>query len=118
MSSRSTRAFSPSSGRPSETGLPLEIASLRLLPLDGQEQLLEVPQPEPPGPTTLDELVEHGRPVLDVLREDLEQVALLVPVGQDVQPLHVVPALLDGPDVLADALVVGLRHADEPDPAA
>ena len=31
----------------------------------------------------LDELEEHGRPVADRLGEDLQQVAVLVPVDQD-----------------------------------
>ena len=43
----------------------------------------------------LDHLEEDRRPVLCRLREDLKQVAVVVPVGEDPQPLQVVVVLRD-----------------------
>src|SRR5260370_41483124 len=62
-----------------------EVAAARLLPLDGLEQRLEVALAEPLGPVPLDQLEEHRGPVLNRLGEDLQQVAVLVPVGQDAE---------------------------------
>ena len=76
----------------------LQVAALSLLPLDRLEQRLEVALAEPLGPVPLDQLEEHRRPVLDRLGEDLQQVAVLVPVGQDAelaQLIHVHPRFAD-----------------------
>src|SRR5215471_2565068 len=59
-----------------------EVASARLLALDGLEQRLEVALAESVGAVPLDEFEEHGRPVLYRLGEDLQQVAVLVAVGE------------------------------------
>src|SRR6266403_1878944 len=59
-----------------------EIPPRRLLPLDGLEQRPEVALAEAPGALALDDLVEHRRPVLDRLGEDLQQVPGRIPVHQ------------------------------------
>src|SRR5271170_4277281 len=69
-----------------------------LLPLDRLEQRLEVALAEPLRAMPLDQLEEHRRPVLHRLGEDLQQVAVLVPVGQDpelAQLIHVNPRFAD-----------------------
>src|SRR5213078_1132863 len=49
---------------PRDLGRGLQVAALLLLALDGQEQLLEVPEAEALGPVPFDQLVEDGRAVL------------------------------------------------------
>src|SRR4051794_20461943 len=86
-----------------------------LLALDRLEQRLEVSLAEAQRPVPLDELEEHGGPVADRLREDLQQVAVLVAVDEDAALLQV----LDRHAHLADALsqlgvlVVGVRRVEE-----
>ena len=65
----------------------LEVPAQRLLALDRREEGLEVALAEGRGAVALDHLEEHRRPVLRGLREDLQQIAVLVAVGQDLQPL-------------------------------
>src|SRR5881392_2362265 len=62
-----------------------EISALLLLPLDRLEEGLEVALAEAHGAVPLDHLEEDGRLVLDRLGEDLEQVAVLVAVDEDLQ---------------------------------
>src|SRR5215470_4842171 len=76
-------------GRPGRIGGPVmrlsrrsEVASARLLALDGLEQRLEVALAESVGAVPLDKFEEHGRPVLYRLGEDLQQIAVLVAVGK------------------------------------
>src|SRR5690606_35432740 len=90
-----------------------QVAPLGLLPLDGLEQGLEVALAEAHGAVPLDEFEEHGRAVLDRLGEDLQQVAVLVPVDEDLQlaeRLHRHPGL---PGPLAERVVVGVRGVQE-----
>src|SRR4029450_11193633 len=68
---------------------PLEVAAERLLALDGGEECLEVAFPERRRPVALDHLEEDRRPVLRRLREDLQQVAVLVARGEGLAPLSV-----------------------------
>src|SRR5436305_4972067 len=91
-----------------------EIAAERLLALDRFEERLEVAVPEAARAVTLDHLEEERRPVLRRLREDLQQVAVVVAVGEDPQSLQVVPALVDLADAARCLLVVrvGCREED------
>ena len=59
----------------------------------------------------LDDLEKQGGPILRRLRKDLQQVPVVVPVGQDPQAPEVLPGLVDVADPLADVLVVGLEMA-------
>ena len=61
----------------------LEVAAQRLLALDRLEQRLEVAVAEAACAVALDHLEEQRRPVLRGLREDLQQVAVVVAVGED-----------------------------------
>jgi len=66
------------------SGWPLlQVAALFLLSLDRLEQRLEVSLAEAERAVPLDELEEHRRAVADRLGENLQQVAVLVPVDED-----------------------------------
>src|SRR5919107_1460376 len=60
----------------------LQVAALLLLALDRLEQRLEVAVAEPARAVALDDLEEHRRPVADPLREDLQQVSLVVAIDE------------------------------------
>src|SRR6267142_1513375 len=92
-----------------------KISAKSLLALDRLEQRLEVPLAEAPRAVAFDHLEEKRRAILRGLREDLEEVAVLVAVGEDAQPAEVVPVLADLADALADVLVVrvGGRKKDD-----
>jgi hypothetical protein len=62
-----------------------EVASRGLLGLDRLEQGLEVAFAESFATLALDDLEEQGRTVADGTREDLQQVAVVVAVDEDVQ---------------------------------
>src|SRR4029078_9435500 len=61
----------------------LEVAAERLLALDRLEEGLEGAAAEAARAMALDHLEEDGRPVLRGLREDLEEVPVVVAVGED-----------------------------------
>src|SRR5580765_8009788 len=92
-----------------------EIAAEGLLALDRLEERLEVPLAEPACAVALDHLEEESRPVLRGLREDLQQVPILVPVDEDAQATQVVPVFTDLADTRHRILVVGLRSGEELD---
>src|SRR6266516_7527497 len=81
---RATRSCS-AEGRQADGRRPSEVPAPGLLPLDGLEQRLEVALAESLRAVALDQLEEHRRPVLHRLGEDLQQVAVLVPVGKNAQ---------------------------------
>src|SRR5215211_739470 len=66
----------------------LEVAALRLLPLDRLEQGLEVADAEATRTVPLDDLEEEDRSILDRSGEDLEEIALLVTIGLDAELLE------------------------------
>jgi non-specific serine/threonine protein kinase len=98
----------------------LKVAAQLLLALDRLEERLEVALAEAERAVPLDELEEHRRPVADRLGEDLQQVAVLVPVDQDAA----LAQLLDGNPDLADPLpqhrvgVVRVGRGEELDAAS
>src|SRR5688500_2829208 len=102
---------------PRRTGNASEIAAQRLLALDRLEESLEVPLAERRRAVPLDHLEEERRPVLRGLREDLQQVAVLVAVGEDPQPPQVTVVLVDLADALLDVLVIGVGCVEELEPA-
>src|SRR5437773_3819700 len=91
----------------------LEVASESLFPLDRLEEGLEVPLSEAAASLSLDDLVEDGRTVLDRFGEQLEEVALLVPVDEDSQARERVDVLVDRPDARREHLVVRGRNREE-----
>src|SRR6266540_1270968 len=116
----SERRREPFSRRPPcryESGLALQVAAERLFALQGHEQRLEVPLPEAAGAVPLDQLEEHRRPVLRHLGEDLQQVALIVAVGQHAQLLQAPQVEVEVGEPLRQVAVVGVRHPHELDPA-
>lgn len=100
-----------------------QVAPLGLFPLNGLEQALEVASAEALKLVALDDLDEDGGAVHEGLGEELEQVALLVVVDEDVEALDGVevllelPAALLGGEALAHGGVVRGRDADELDAA-
>src|SRR5882757_3084752 len=91
----------------------LEVAAALLLPLDRLEQRLEVALPEALRAMPLDQLEEHRRPVLHRRGEDLQQVAVLVPVGEDAQLTQLTQRHPGLADPVAQILVVRVRGAQK-----
>jgi putative peptidoglycan lipid II flippase len=91
----------------------LQVAAPGLLPLDRLEQRLEVPLAEPLRSVPLDQLEEHRRPVFHRLGEDLQQVAVLVPVGQDAQLAQLVQRHPRLADPRPELVVVAARGGQE-----
>src|SRR5688500_14566857 len=98
-------------------GRRLEVAPASLLDLDRLEERLEVTHAEAAGAVALDDLEEEGRPILDRAGEDLQEIALLVPVGFDAELLEHLDRHADVPDPVRELLVVGVRHPEELDAA-
>src|SRR5436190_2709773 len=94
-----------------------QIASKGLFSLNRFEQRLEVPVAEPARPVPLDHLEEERRAVLRRLREDLQQIAVIVAVGEDAEPLEVGVVLVDLADAVRNVVVVRVR-GDQEDHAA
>src|SRR3954452_1743977 len=94
-----------------------EVSSPLLLALDRLEECLEVPLAEAARAVALDDLEEDRRPVADRLREDLQEVALVVAVDQDAEPAEVIHRLVDLADALRRLVVVRVRRAQELDTA-
>src|SRR4051794_23080074 len=95
----------------------LEVAPQRLLALDRLEQRLEVALAEAARAVALDDLEEDRRAVAERLREDLQQVALVVSVDEDAEAAQVLDRLVDLADALGHAGVVGVGRAQEAHPA-
>ena len=93
-----------------------QIAASGLLPLDRLEQRLEVPLAKALRPVPLDQFEEHRRPVLHWLAEDLQQVAVLVPVGQDAELAQLVQRHPGLADPRTEVVVVAGRGGQELNP--
>src|SRR4029453_2522991 len=91
----------------------LEIAPERRLALNRLEQGPEVAFAEGGAAVSLDYLEEDRRPILRGLREDLEQVSVLVAVGEDPEPFQVVVRLADLAHPALDLVVVRLGRVQE-----
>src|SRR5436190_24075156 len=99
----------------SNSSRKLEIAAECLLALDRLEERFEVSFAEAARAMALDHLEEERRPVLRRLREDLQQVALLVAVDEDSEPLEIVPVLADLADAGLGIEVIRIRSREEVD---
>lgn len=99
----------------------LQVATLGLLTLNSLEQALEVASTEALKLVALNNLNEDSRTVHEGLGEELEEVATLVVVDEDVELLDGVEVLLELPVALlrleaeADGVVVGGGDVDELD---
>src|SRR5581483_3587707 len=91
----------------------LQVAAERLLALDRLEERLEVAFAEGGRAVTLDHLEEHRRPVLRGLREDLEQIAVVVAVDEDLVLLQHRVVLRDLADANRRLVVVRVRRVEE-----
>src|SRR5688500_306773 len=111
------KPYSPAN-RPSPLGvLELEVAAPRLLDLGRLEQGLEVADNESPRPLPPHELEEERRSILHRAGEDLEEVALFVPIGLDAELLERLHRYTAVADTVGELLVVRVRHAQELDAA-
>src|SRR5580658_8530739 len=104
-------------GSPAAVSRLSQVAAPGLFPLDRLEQRPGVALAEPFRAVPLYQLEEHGWPVLHRLGEDLQQVAVLVPVGQDAELAQFGcwhPGLADPRAELVVVAVRGLQelHAD------
>src|SRR5829696_5809000 len=88
-----------------------------LLALDRLEQGLEIALAKAAGTVAFNDLEEDRRPVADRLREDLQQVALVVAVDQDPEPPQILHVLLDLADPSRHLRVVGVRDREKLDAA-
>src|SRR4029078_12261490 len=100
-------------GHPGAPSRHLEVAAEGLLALDRLEQRFEVPFPEAACAVALYHLEEQRGPVLCGLCKDLQQIAVVVPVDENPQPLESVRILADLSDAFGGILVVGLRRREE-----
>src|SRR3954471_13070278 len=100
---------------PRSFGVTLQVSPTGLLALDRLEQRLEVALAEAERAVPLDELEEHRRAVLDRLGEDLQQVAVLVAVSEDLQLAQLVERDPGVADPGAELVVVGIRRLEELD---
>ena len=76
-----------------------------LFSFDRLEERLEVPFAEALCPFPLDDLVEERRPVLDRLREDLQEIPVRIPVDQDPELFEDVQRVVPAAEL--DALSTG-----------
>src|SRR5919108_3956487 len=97
----------------SGTSSVLQVAAALLLALDRLEQRLEVAVAEAARAVALDDLEEDRRAVADRLREDLQQVALVVAVDEDALLAQVGELLDDLGHARGHLLIVGLGDRQE-----
>src|SRR6266542_7118037 len=90
-----------------------QVASERLFALDRLEQRLEIAFAEAACAVALYDLEEERRPVLRRLREELEQIAVLVAVDEDPQAPQVFPRLVDLAYTIECILVVRVGRVEE-----
>ena len=76
-----------------------------------------MPAPKPREPWRSISSKKTVGPVADRLGEDLQPLALVVPVDGDTQPREIAVVGVDLPDALGDVVVVGRRRAQEADAA-
>ena len=92
-----------------------KVSTLFLLFLDRHEEALEVSSPEAVVVSSLDDLIEESRAVLNWFGENLQQISLLVVVQQDLILLKGFNVLsyFDSHiwQVLSEVIVVGIRDA-------
>ncbi len=88
-----------------------------MLALDRLEEGLEVAVSEAARTVPLDHLEEERRTILGGLGEDLQEVPVVVTVGEDPQAAQVVPALVDRADPVGCLFVVRVGRRQEDDAA-
>src|SRR3954453_18487560 len=94
----------------------LQVSPAGLLALDRLEQRLEVALAEAHRAVPLDQLEEDRRAVLDRLGEDLQEVAVLVAVGENLQLTQLIERDACLADPGAEVVVVAVRGVEELDP--
>src|ERR1044071_6132657 len=96
----------------SRTGTSLKVAAPGLLVLDRLEERLEISLAEAARAFALDDLEKERRAVLERLGEELQEVAFIVLVDEDIERTDLLHRLLDLADALRELLVVrvGDRH--------
>src|SRR5262245_40298671 len=90
-----------------------KVAAALLLALDRFEERLEVSLAEALGTVPLDQLEEHRRPVLHWPGENLQEIAVLVSVGEYPQLLQLLKRNAGVPDPVAQGVVITVRGRQE-----
>ena len=94
-----------------------EVAPLLLIHLDALKECLEVSSTEALVVVPLNDLDKDGRPVLEGLGEDLEQVAVIVVIDENPQLLEDVDVFFDlhlgALEPLAQLAVIGVGNVQE-----
>src|SRR5581483_5552378 len=93
----------------------LQVPALRLLCLDRLEQRAEVALAESARSLALNDLEEDRRTIFHRLREELQQIAFLILVDEDLQLANLVDRLFDLADAAMQLFVVGVGNRQELD---
>src|SRR6187399_556305 len=93
--------------------MDLEISSPPLLFLDRDEQRLKVAFSKTFAALSLEDLVEHRRPVLDGFGKDLQQIALFVAVDEDAEAFELTDIFVDTANAVRQFFVVGVGDTEE-----
>src|SRR5947208_611965 len=104
---------SKSSRSRSKTGLRYFSRSSNGAERGRSEKGLKIPFSERPRSAPLDDLEKYRRPVFDRLREDLEHVAIVIPVNQNAKFFQLFDRFVDRADALLKVLVVGTWDLQE-----
>src|ERR1019366_7783382 len=94
-----------------------KIAAQRLLSLDRFEKCLEVTCTEALRALALNDFVKNRRTIFNRLRENLEQIAFVVPIHENSKLSKRRDVFVDFSDTLANAVVVRARNLQKLDPA-
>src|SRR5438105_2758731 len=86
--------------------LNLECTASPLFSFNGFKQGLEVALAESAGAVPLNHLKEQCRTILGRLGEDLQQIALVIPVHEDTERSQVADVLVDITDAIGEHIVI------------
>src|SRR5580658_6233153 len=92
-----------------------KVAAIRLLSLDGFEERFEITLAETAAPLALNNLEEKRRPIFDWASENLQHVALVVPIHQDAELLQFLNRLVNDAGAGLQLGVVGMGHTQKLD---
>src|SRR6202042_2320766 len=94
----------------------LKVAALALFTLDGFKQRLEISLAETAATLALNDLEEEGGPILHWPCEDLQHVALIIPVDKNAELFQLIDGLINDSNPLLQLRVIRMRDVQEIDP--
>ena len=98
----------------------LQVPPQRLVPLKRLEKALEIPSPKPIKVLPLNDLQKHTRPVHHMLGKDLQQIAALIEINENIVFLECIDVLGDGHvcgrEARSHVRIVGFWDRQEIDP--